>query len=115
MATGGMAEIYLSRATGIEQFQKLVVIQRLLPAALGGRPRQFVNRRLSPLNVIVTYDGGVQLVDFGLVKAEGRITESRSGSLKGKLADMSPEQARAKSCDRRSDLFSLSIMLWELT
>ena len=203
MATGGMAEIYLARASGIENFEKLCVIKRILPgtasdpeaikmlldearsvatlhhsnivqvfdigqtdgeyficmeyldgrnvAALEaasakrgervteenaiwiargvcaglnyahqktddrGHPLGIVHRDVSPHNVIVTFDGEVKLLDFGLVKAEGRTTTSRSGTLKGKLAYMSPEQCRARPCDRRSDLFSLSIMLWELT
>jgi len=79
------------------------------------RPLGIVHRDISPTNVFVTFDGGVKLLDFGLVKAEGRATESRSGALKGKLAYMSPEQCRAKPCDRRSDLFAVGIMLWELT
>ena len=203
MATGGMAELYLARAKGIERFEKLVAIKHILPHQAGdakyvsmlldeariaatlhhsnivqvfdigeidgdyfycmeylhgsnvgalvdaaqragrrvsddeamsiilgvaaglhyahertddsGEPLGIVHRDISPTNIIVTYDGGVKLVDFGLVKATGRTTESRSGVLKGKLAYMSPEQCRGRPCDRRSDLFSLSILLWELT
>jgi len=203
MASGGMAEIYLARATGIENFEKYVVLKRILPAisrdpevirmlldeariaatlhhsnivqvfdigqidgeyficmeylhgknvaalaaalqrrgarldedsALSivtgvcaglqyahdkvddqGSPLGIVHRDVSPHNVVITQDGGVKLVDFGLVKVGSRRSESSSGTLKGKLAYMSPEQCRARPLDRRSDVFALSIMLWELT
>jgi serine/threonine protein kinase len=203
MASGGMAEIYLARATGIENFEKYVVLKRILPAIANdpevirmlldearvaatlhhsnivqvfdigqidneyficmeylngknvaalaaamqrrgerldddnalsiiigvcaglqyahdkvddqGNPLGIVHRDVSPHNVVITQDGGVKLVDFGLAKVANRPSESSSGTLKGKLAYMSPEQCRARPCDRRSDVFSLSIMLWELT
>jgi len=74
-----------------------------------------VHRDISPQNVLVSYDGAVKLVDFGIAKAASRSAVTRDGALKGKIAYMSPEQCRARPLDRRSDIFSLSIMLWELT
>ena len=180
LAVGGMAEIFLARATGIEGFEKLVVIKRILPHLAGsdefvsmfldearlaaslhhanvaqvydignddgsyffameyiegkdvrhirkqlhrtggrlplehtigivlavaaglhaahdkrgrdGRPLNIVHRDVSPSNIIVTFDGGVKLIDFGIAKAAQRQTHTRTGVLKGKSAYMSPEQ-----------------------
>jgi serine/threonine protein kinase len=201
IAIGGMAELYLARTVGIEGFEKLVVVKRILPqytdnrsfvnmflnearlAAtlhhpniaqvydigiddgdyffsmeyihgedLGrltmtavengvpisldvaltlvaglcaglhyahekigqdGKPLNVVHRDVSPSNVIVTYDGAVKLVDFGIARANN--TSSKPG-LKGKIAYMSPEQCRGKGViDRRSDVFSIGTILYELT
>lgn len=81
-----------------------------------GRPLGLVHRDVSPQNVLVTYEGGVKLVDFGIAKA----TESQAGQqtqaglLKGKYSYMSPEQCRGRKIDARSDIFSVGILLWEL-
>jgi serine/threonine protein kinase len=80
-----------------------------------GAPLEIVHRDVTPQNVIVTYDGAVKLLDFGIAKAANRINETRSGSFKGKVPYMSPEQCRGEPLDRRSDLFSLGILLHELT
>ncbi|HEX8954043.1 MAG TPA: serine/threonine-protein kinase, partial [Polyangia bacterium] len=80
-----------------------------------GKPLDIVHRDVTPQNVIVTYDGAVKLLDFGIAKASNRINETRSGSFKGKVPYMSPEQCRGEPLDRRSDLFSLGILLHELT
>ncbi|MBI5479598.1 MAG: protein kinase [Deltaproteobacteria bacterium] len=203
LATGGMAEIYLARHMGIEGFEKLVVIKRILPVlaadphvvqmfldearlaatlhhsnivqvfdiecdagsyflameflhgedvgrvmkalrasgrelplehavsiVLGvcaglhyahertgsdGQPLEIVHRDVTPQNVFVTYEGAVKLVDFGIAKASRRATATRYGTLKGKIRYMSPEQARCLPLDRRSDVFAVGILLWELT
>jgi serine/threonine protein kinase len=203
IAAGGMAEIHLARATGIEGFEKLVVVKRILPhlcnnaefvqmfldeariaatlhhsnivqvydigsidrsfffameflhgedvtkimktliklqrplplehalamilgacsglhyahekKASDGTPLNLVHRDVSPQNVFVTYDGGVKVVDFGIAKAAHRITETRQGTLKGKIPYMSPEQCQSQKLDKRSDVFALAVMLWELT
>ncbi|HEV7559761.1 MAG TPA: serine/threonine-protein kinase, partial [Kofleriaceae bacterium] len=201
IAVGGMAEIYLARTVGIEGFEKLVVVKRILPqhasdpsfvtmflnearlaatlqhpnitqvydigvedgeyffsmeyvhgedlgrltrAALDngvplsmdaaltlitglcaglhyahdktgpdGTPLSIVHRDVSPSNVLVSYDGAVKLVDFGIARAAGAST---TGGLKGKIAYMSPEQCRGKvALDRRSDVFSVGTILYELT
>nr|MBA2543727.1 protein kinase [Deltaproteobacteria bacterium] len=61
-----------------------------------------------------SYEGNVKVVDFGVAKAENRVQETRSGTVKGKIAYLSPEQCRGAYVDRRSDLFSLGIVFWEM-
>ncbi|MEO6953927.1 MAG: serine/threonine-protein kinase [Polyangia bacterium] len=74
-----------------------------------------VHRDVSPHNLVITYDGGVKLVDFGIAKSRSqRSAKTQTGALKGKLAYMSPEQAQGRPVDRRTDVFSLGIVLWEL-
>ncbi|MBA3501528.1 MAG: serine/threonine protein kinase, partial [Deltaproteobacteria bacterium] len=73
-----------------------------------------VHRDVSPSNIIVTYDGAVKLLDFGVAKAATRTVKTRTGTLKGKISYMSPEQAKGAPVDRRSDIFSLGIVLWEM-
>src|SRR5688500_17331573 len=203
LAIGGMAELYLARATGIEGFEKIVVLKRILPqhaenedfvrmfleearltatihhpnvasvhdiggcedgvfftmedvhgedvrtilqalvkqqrslpleharaivicAAAGlhaahektgadGKELGIVHRDISPSNLLVSYDGGVKIIDFGIAKSSKRETETRAGTLKGKIAYMSPEQCTGEPLDRRSDVFSLGVVLYELT
>ncbi|MCB9714256.1 MAG: serine/threonine protein kinase [Myxococcales bacterium] len=202
LGSGGMAEVHLARANGIEGFQKLVVLKQILPhlsrdkhfvrmfleearlAALldhpnvvqtydlgkeegeffftmefvygenlqgllkalrkvnqvlsienvvtiglgvaaglhyahervgfDGRPLGIVHRDVSPTNVMITYEGGVKVADFGIAKVITRTDVTRAGTRKGKVPYMSPEQCRAEKIDRRSDVFSLGIVLWEM-
>ncbi|HEX4460669.1 MAG TPA: serine/threonine-protein kinase, partial [Polyangia bacterium] len=80
-----------------------------------GAPLDIVHRDVSPQNLIVTYEGSVKLLDFGIAKASNRLRETRVGTLKGKVPYMSPEQCRSEQLDRRSDIYSLGILMWELT
>jgi TolB-like protein/tRNA A-37 threonylcarbamoyl transferase component Bud32 len=79
------------------------------------RPLDVVHRDVSPSNIMVTTTGAVKLLDFGIAKMKHQIADerTRTGTLKGKIGYMSPEQADGESIDRRSDLFSLGIVLWE--
>ncbi|MEM1030560.1 MAG: serine/threonine-protein kinase [Myxococcota bacterium] len=203
LGEGGMAQVYLARTGGIEGFEKLVAVKRILPAlasdddfvqmfldearlaatldhphvaavldigesdgdfffvmehlhgkdvrallraaaragerlslakaltivtrvAAGlhhahtrrdadGRPLGIVHRDVSLSNILVTYDGAVKIVDFGVAKAMSRRSRTRTGTVKGKIQYMSPEQCRGDDVDRRSDVFALGIVLFELT
>jgi len=202
LATGGMAQIFLARQVGLEGFEKLLVVKRILPhlaeneefvrmfldeariaarlnhpnvvqifnlgqqddsfflameyihgedarrvwkrseqlgnplpiplvcrvvmdACAGldyahkkvdpaGNPLNIVHRDISPQNILITFDGGVKVVDFGIAKAADQATVTRSGVLKGKYSYMSPEQAAGKRVDCRSDIFALGVVLYEL-
>jgi len=203
IAIGGMAELYLARTVGIEGFEKLSVIKRILPqfatnanfvnmflnearlaatlhhpnvaqvydigledgdyffameyvhgedldrmiaqsleqgvpialdavltlvaglcaglhyahekAGPDGLPLQIVHRDVSPSNVLVSYDGAVKLVDFGIARG-AQAKPTTNGGLKGKIAYMSPEQCRADlAIDRRSDIYSIGTVLYELS
>src|SRR5262245_26824194 len=80
-----------------------------------GRLLGIVHRDVSPPNILVSTEGNVKLIDFGIAKAYGLRQDTWTGhSLKGKLRYMCPEQARGESIDRRADIYSLGLVLWEL-
>ncbi|MBK8257616.1 MAG: serine/threonine protein kinase [Polyangiaceae bacterium] len=80
-----------------------------------GKPLGLVHRDVSPQNIMITFDGIVKIVDFGVAKAAGRTHETRVGGLmKGKVPYLSPEQLNTGKVDRRSDVFSLGIVLYAM-
>jgi eukaryotic-like serine/threonine-protein kinase len=83
-------------------------------SANDGRPLGIVHRDVSPSNLMVSYEGNVKVIDFGVAKASDRAAETRSGTVKGKIYYLSPEQCSGERVDRRSDLFSLGIVMWEM-
>ncbi|MCY1045344.1 protein kinase [Corallococcus sp. bb12-1] len=202
LATGGMAEVWLARQSGIEGFQKDVVVKRILPhlaedrefvemfrnealiaarfnhpniaqvyefgeangtyyiamefihgedlgrvmrkasgmnqwiarplavrivasACEGlyyahtrsddrGQPLNVVHRDISPQNILISFDGSVKLVDFGIAKAADQASMTKSGAIKGKFAYMAPEQASGKHLDARADIFAIGLVLYEM-
>lgn len=80
-----------------------------------GTPMGIVHRDISPQNIIVSFDGVVKILDFGIAKAANKMVTTRHGQLKGKYAYMSPEQCNGLEVDHRSDIFALGTLLYELT
>ncbi|WP_437924956.1 protein kinase [Sorangium sp. So ce291] len=79
-----------------------------------GEPLHLVHRDVSPQNVLVGIDGVARITDFGVARAETRLMSTQGNALKGKLAYMAPEQIRAQQVDRRSDVYSAGVVLWEM-
>jgi serine/threonine protein kinase len=203
LATGGMAEVYLARAEGIEGFEKIVVIKRIRPELTGDRsttrmflhearlaaslehpniahvheidivqghyffvmeyvhgadlrqvmeaahrkgkrislddaieiiidvcaalhyahekrdaddnPLGIIHRDVSPSNVLISHDGAVKVCDFGIAKVTTRSSDTQRGVVKGKFSYMAPEQCLSEPVDRRSDIFVIGILLYEVT
>jgi serine/threonine protein kinase len=79
-----------------------------------GRDLNVVHRDISPQNVLISFEGEVKVIDFGIAKAAGKVTKTQAGILKGKFGYMSPEQIRGLPLDRRSDVFAIGVCLYEL-
>ena len=78
-----------------------------------GNPLGLVHRDVSPQNILISFEGSVKVIDFGIARALGRISETQTGGMKGKFGYMSPEQARGEEVDLRTDIFALGVVLWE--
>jgi hypothetical protein len=81
---------------------------------IDGKPMEVTHRDVSPQNVVLTFDGAVKLIDFGIATARGRSHETRAGALKGKIPYMAPEQVRSAAADRRADIYATGVVLYEL-
>jgi hypothetical protein len=79
-----------------------------------GRPLNITHRDMSPQNIMLSFEGEIKVVDFGIAKAETQVEHTRAGTIKGKFGYMSPEQADGQPVDQRTDVFSIGIVLWEL-
>jgi eukaryotic-like serine/threonine-protein kinase len=79
-----------------------------------GTPLHIVHRDMSPPNVLITKNGEVKIVDFGLAKANSQLEKSEPGIIKGKFSYLSPEAAMGQEVDARTDVFAVGIILWEL-
>jgi len=79
------------------------------------QPLGIVHRDVAPANIVVGYDGNVKVLDFGIARAAMRRTKTQAGMLKGKAPYMAPEQCTGAAVDRRSDVFALGVVLYELT
>lgn len=111
----------IKRTGGVEPIHTLRVISEIC-AGLNyahslkddtGEILGIVHRDVSPQNVLIGYDGAVKLIDFGVAKTTSQSHRTKPGSFKGKYAYMSPEQARGKSADQRSDVHAVGIVMWE--
>ena len=78
-----------------------------------GQQLHVVHRDVTPSNVFVSTSGEVKLADFGIAKAAGQVSQTRSGQLKGKISYMPPEQLHGQALDARADVFAVSVVLWE--
>lgn len=85
--------------------------RRLDPA---NNPMNIIHRDVSPQNVLISYEGEVKIIDFGIAKAANRASKTQAGVLKGKFGYMSPEQVRGLPIDRRSDVFAVGVLLYEM-
>lgn len=79
-----------------------------------GQSLEIIHRDVSPQNILISYDGDIRLIDFGIASAKHRSSQTQAGVIKGKFGYMAPEQVRGKKLDQRADLFSLGITLWEM-
>lgn len=117
---------HLLRAAGkLGERLPVPVVSRIVMDALSGldaahnlfdagqKRLDLVHRDLSPHNLLVGADGIARITDFGVAKAQVRLSSTRDGQFKGKLSYMAPEQAASGEADQRSDLFSMGIVLWE--
>jgi serine/threonine protein kinase len=82
---------------------------------LDNKPLHIVHRDVSPQNVVVTFEGTVKVVDFGIARAENRLNRTQNAVMKGKVAYMAPEQVMGQPLDRRTDVYALGVMLYEMT
>jgi tetratricopeptide (TPR) repeat protein len=111
-----------AKAAPIDLENTLYVISRICAGLdyshnlkdLQGKPLNIIHRDINPQNIIITYEGQVKIIDFGIAKAASHNSTTHEGLIKGKLAYMSPEQANGKIIDHRSDIFSSGIILYEL-
>ncbi|HEX5033556.1 MAG TPA: serine/threonine-protein kinase, partial [bacterium] len=116
----------LNRAKEIsEKFSEEIVVYILSETCKGldyahskkdneSKPLNIVHRDISPQNILLSFEGEVKIVDFGIAKAAMNISHTMAGILKGKISYMSPEQALGKPIDRKTDIFSTGLILYEL-
>ena len=117
----------LQRVAGRADFPFAIAARIVTDAARGlhaahelrdaaGAPAQVVHRDVSPQNVIVLYEGPTKVLDFGIARSNERLVDATvSGTVRGKVSYMAPEQLRGEPLDRRADVYALGVLLWEAT
>jgi serine/threonine protein kinase len=124
---GPTLRLLLARARDLRSPISLTLAARIVSSATEGlayahdyrdpvtdEPLHLIHRDVSPDNILVSRSGAVKLVDFGIAKARGQSHHTQAGTVKGKVAYMAPEQLRGEPLDRRVDLYSLGVVLYEL-
>jgi serine/threonine protein kinase len=119
---GAILDLHQKQGRGIPLPQACYIISRACEGldyahnkkGNDGQPLNIIHRDVSPPNLLISYEGEVKLIDFGLAKAVGSSVQTQAGIIKGKLAYMSPEQVRGSALDHRSDVFALGIVFFEL-
>jgi hypothetical protein len=111
-ARGGLFDPALAAYLAAEALEGLHFVHEMRD--YDGTPLGVVHRDVSPQNLFITYDGQVKVLDFGIAKGTLNVTDTQSGVLKGKVSYMAPEQASEDLVDRRADIFSAGVVLWEL-
>jgi serine/threonine-protein kinase len=120
-----LARLAARAATGSQLVPPSIALRIVLDALGGlqaahdltdhdGQPLGLVHRDVSPQNILVGADGATRLTDFGVARASSRLANTTTGTLKGKLAYMPPEQTQGGAIDRRADVFAMGIVLWEV-
>ncbi len=108
------------KLTAVQSAQIVLQIARALEFAHGakdaqGKPLGLVHRDVSPHNALISFAGVIKLTDFGIAKSTQRMQRTQSGVVRGKLGYMAPEQVHGRAVDQRADIFSLGVVLWELS
>jgi len=101
-----MLRVFIDALTGLHAAHEL--------QGADGQPLRLVHRDVSPHNILVGVDGIARLTDFGVARAETRLSSTVAGQIKGKVAFMAPEQLDQRAVDRRADVYSAGVVLWEL-
>lgn len=101
--------VYVTKmiAAGLDHAHRLI-------DATTGQPLNIIHRDMSPQNVMVSFEGEVKIIDFGIAKSTTQEESTRVGTLKGKFGYMSPEQVDGMEVDARTDIFAMGIMIWEM-
>jgi serine/threonine-protein kinase len=113
---GSLKQVLAASARAGEWLESAFAATVVHQALLGLEAAHAVNvvhRDVSPHNLLIGTDGLTRVVDFGVAKAKGRLSETSTGNVKGKIGYLAPEQARALPLDRRTDVFAAGIVLWE--
>ena len=119
---GAVLDLHQKQGRGVPLPQACYIISRACEGldyahnkkSSDGKPLNLIHRDISPPNILISFEGEVKLIDFGLAKAVGSSIQTQAGIIKGKLAYMSPEQVRGAQLDHRSDVFALGIVFFEL-